>query len=412
MPDVSALRRMFDAAEALADDGSPEARQARLAQYRFISKSLGLPAHASVAPIEVSAAGPAAVEAGSVGASSVGTDAAGAASVATGTVGTGSVGGAAIGTGSVDASSVGTAAAGAASVAPGTHGTGSVGAASVGGAVIGAGPVDTSSFGTAAAGAASVSAGPVGAGPVDATSVGTAAAGAASVAPGTVGAGPVGAGPVDPGSVGAAAVETGSAAGSAEIAAAESAAPSREDEVARARAQASEALRRVEAPPLPTNHRRIVRAATVFALIIGLAIVIIPRLMSFTAPVDLAKGKPWRASSMLFPCFPDRIDCGGARTTIFFHTAEEKEPWVLFDLQQPTAFSSATIVNRRDAAKERAVPLILEVSDDEQTWRTLARQDAEFSVWKPSFDRTTARFVRLKVARQTFLHLDAVRLHP
>jgi hypothetical protein len=192
----------------------------------------------------------------------------------------------------------------------------------------------------------------------------------------------------------------------------QSASPSLEQELLQARAQASDALLRVETPVAPTNHRRVVRGATVFAVVIALAIVIIPRLMTFTAPVDLAKDKPWRASSMLFPCFPDRIDCGGTRTTIFFHTAEEKEPWVQFDLQQPTAFSSATIVNRRDAAKERAVPLILEVSDDEQTWRTLARQDAEFSVWKPKFDRTTARFVRLKVARQSYLHLDAVRLHP
>jgi hypothetical protein len=128
--------------------------------------------------------------------------------------------------------------------------------------------------------------------------------------------------------------------------------------------------------------------------------------------VDLAKGKPWHASSALFPCYPERIDCGGAKTTIFFHTQEENEPWVVIDLQTPTQFKSISVVNRRDGAKERAVPLALEVSDDEKSWRQLARRDEEFSVWKPSIEQTTARFIRLKALKKTYLHLDAVKVYP
>jgi hypothetical protein len=126
---------------------------------------------------------------------------------------------------------------------------------------------------------------------------------------------------------------------------------------------------------------------------------------------DLAKGKRWTTSSMLYPCHPEQAECGGVKTRIFFHTREESNPWIEYDLGAPTQFSSMTIRNRSDYG-ERAIPLVLEVSNDRATYRQIARQDAVFSVWKPTFAPQTARYVRLRVPRRTFLHLEGVQIHP
>jgi hypothetical protein len=129
-------------------------------------------------------------------------------------------------------------------------------------------------------------------------------------------------------------------------------------------------------------------------------------------PVNLAEGKPWRASSKWIDCDQTVGRCGPHVTRILFHTNEDDNPWFELDLGQPTTFSSMTIVNRSDHMPERAVPLIVEIGDDRQTWRELARRDELFTTWHPKFPATSARFVRVRVPRKTYLHLEAVRVHP
>ena len=159
-------------------------------------------------------------------------------------------------------------------------------------------------------------------------------------------------------------------------------------------------------------HRRVVRGANGFVLALVIAAVIAMVASKAMAAPDLAAGKPWRASSKLYDCHPELIDCGGARTSIFFHTNFENEPWVEVDLLQPTKFSAVTVRNRSDGAWDRAYPLVLEVSDDAQAWRALADQPSEFRVWKAKFEPVTARYVRVRAKKQTYLHLDAVQVHP
>ncbi len=160
------------------------------------------------------------------------------------------------------------------------------------------------------------------------------------------------------------------------------------------------------------EHWRIVRRVLSFVLML----VVMPFGYLFAQKAvelpDLAKGKPWRASSKFADCHPERIECAGVRTRIFFHTLQEKDPWVEMDLQAPTAFSSVSVYNRTDGVPERAVPLIVEVGDDQKTWRVLGRRDSEFREWKVTFPTTTARYVRVRAPRETLLHLDAVKVHP
>jgi hypothetical protein len=149
------------------------------------------------------------------------------------------------------------------------------------------------------------------------------------------------------------------------------------------------------------------------AVVLGVtaALPLLPRGLSR----DLAQGRPWRASSALAICHPEQLTCGNGRTSIFFHTRDEPEPWVELDLGPAARFSEVVVHNRRDGDRfvlDRAVPLILEVGDDQKAWRTLGRRDESFGTWRVRFEPTSARYVRLRSPRTTMLHLDGVEVHP
>jgi hypothetical protein len=127
---------------------------------------------------------------------------------------------------------------------------------------------------------------------------------------------------------------------------------------------------------------------------------------------DLAKGKPWHTSSIGIECHPEKSDCGGVTTDILFHTKLESNPWFEYDFGAPLAFSSLTIRNRSDFGPERAVPLVVEVSNDDKKFQEIARRTETFSTWKPSFPTQHARYLRLRVNRESMLHLEAVMVHP
>ena len=105
-------------------------------------------------------------------------------------------------------------------------------------------------------------------------------------------------------------------------------------------------------------------------------------------------------------------ECGGVKTRIFFHTKEEEDPWFRYDFGKKTEFSSMKIENRQDGESARAVPLIVEVGDDGSHYREVARQKEDFNLWKPSFPRQNARYVRLRVPRRSILHLENVEVNP
>jgi hypothetical protein len=62
----------------------------------------------------------------------------------------------------------------------------------------------------------------------------------------------------------------------------------------------------------------------------------------------------------------------------------------------------------RDGGAERAVPLILEVSNDGKSYRKVAERTRPFSTWNAKFESTDARYVRLRSPRKTMLHLERV----
>jgi hypothetical protein len=126
---------------------------------------------------------------------------------------------------------------------------------------------------------------------------------------------------------------------------------------------------------------------------------------------DLAKGAPWRVSSVGAECHPEKSECAGGTTDILFHTKLEQNPWFEYDFGSPLSFSSLTIRNRSDFGPERAVPLVVEVSDDDKNFREIVRRDDVFTVWRPKFATQRARYLRLRVARESILHLEAIKVH-
>jgi hypothetical protein len=139
-------------------------------------------------------------------------------------------------------------------------------------------------------------------------------------------------------------------------------------------------------------------AATCVAV---LAVVLVARVIA-RGP-NLAAGKPMRTSSSWSGC---SSDAGCIRQ--LFHTNSEDNPWVEFDLGAPTRVRRLEVKNRSDCCHDRAVPLVAELSDDRTSWKEVARRDEIFPEWTATFPPTTARYVRLRVARNTVFHLNEV----
>jgi hypothetical protein len=123
---------------------------------------------------------------------------------------------------------------------------------------------------------------------------------------------------------------------------------------------------------------------------------------------DLALGKNWRASSKAFDCHPLQEECGGAATSVFFHTNEENKPWVEIDLGAPTSIGRIEVVNRDDCCEERAVPLVVQVGNDQIRWRKIATRKEQFQKWELTFMPIKARYIRLHVGRRVAFHLTRV----
>ncbi len=127
-------------------------------------------------------------------------------------------------------------------------------------------------------------------------------------------------------------------------------------------------------------------------------------------PKSYAIGHPWLASSSNGD-WPRSGSIGNGRRP-FFHTINENEPWLQIDLEQPRKIGAIEVENRGDCCVERAVPLIVELSLDGKSWEEVARRGEVFARWTAEFAPRTARYVRLRAARMTVLHLDDVQVLP
>lgn len=127
---------------------------------------------------------------------------------------------------------------------------------------------------------------------------------------------------------------------------------------------------------------------------------------------DLAPDASWRASSAAssFATSGRGFAPPASTSPVFMHTAQEANPWVDFDLGALRDVRQVVVHNRWDCCVERALPLVIELSDDGATWRGVAERREAFYVWPASFTPQRARRVRIRALADTMLHLAKVEI--
>lgn len=126
---------------------------------------------------------------------------------------------------------------------------------------------------------------------------------------------------------------------------------------------------------------------------------------------NLATLATWRTSSTLNNCTPETHKCEGKDFPPFFCTAQESAPWIEYDFGARRRVAKVIVTNREDCCKERAVPLLVEISDDRKTWKKVGGISKAFDEATISFPPVSTRYLRLRVPKQTILHLNDVRIY-
>jgi hypothetical protein len=125
---------------------------------------------------------------------------------------------------------------------------------------------------------------------------------------------------------------------------------------------------------------------------------------------NLALNKPVTPSSVFkAEEYPPAGLVDGNADDVGFHTELEDEPSVTIAIGQNTI--RRVVVVNRIAHRERALPLVVETSDDGKTYREFARRTQVFEKWTAKGAPVTARFVRLRTPKRTYLHLNEVSVH-
>ena len=146
------------------------------------------------------------------------------------------------------------------------------------------------------------------------------------------------------------------------------------------------------------------------ALCVALSPAVVKKVLE--ARSDLSSGKPWRASSKFGDggCASPAQQCPES-AGFFFHTNEEANPWVEFDLGSEKKVSKVRVDNRSDCCSDRADPIVIELGTDQKHWRRVARHDGEFTSWEATFSPASTRYVRVRLLKTNYLHLAGVHIY-
>jgi hypothetical protein len=175
-------------------------------------------------------------------------------------------------------------------------------------------------------------------------------------------------------------------------------------------------IRWLTAPPLRAvwawaNAHRRPASALITALALG---AIASGLWSYRVELhwvrNLAKGRAWSTDSS-YQGNPRQGVLARPSQQIFFHTDLEPSPAIHVDLERPRTFSRIRVVNRQDCCSSRAIPLVVEVSNDRVDWRPVLERQLPFSELSAKIPATSARFVRIRVKRLSYLHLTEIGLY-
>jgi hypothetical protein len=160
--------------------------------------------------------------------------------------------------------------------------------------------------------------------------------------------------------------------------------------------------------------RRVLHVAVVLGLLASVVWGVTATLRWRADKTDLAARAAWTVSSnyAVGGCTSPQQRCVGGEN-YFFHTGQEPDPWIRFDLGKERRVSGISVENRRDCCPERADPLAVAVSVDGKKWTEVTRRTGSFTEWTEHFPSTKVRYVKLHVpAPRAILHLSRVRIFP
>jgi hypothetical protein len=101
----------------------------------------------------------------------------------------------------------------------------------------------------------------------------------------------------------------------------------------------------------------------------------------------------------------------GDLSNLGFHTIEGPNQNVTIDLGKVRHIFRVVVYNRTDCCQQRAVPLKIEVSEDNRKFRQVALRKEQFEKWKADFPSTDARYVRLTDLSAAAFHLSEVEVY-
>jgi hypothetical protein len=129
---------------------------------------------------------------------------------------------------------------------------------------------------------------------------------------------------------------------------------------------------------------------------------------------NVALQKPVIPSSVWYqPTEGQTIVDGETGTTFGVHTRLEESPYVTIDLQDDYRIEKVRVHNRADGWFDDCLPLVLELSLDGRDFAEVARRESHFDAdppWVIDVHGQRARYVRLRVARRTYLALSEVEV--
>jgi hypothetical protein len=126
---------------------------------------------------------------------------------------------------------------------------------------------------------------------------------------------------------------------------------------------------------------------------------------------NLALGKPAQQSSVYSAVYsPDKGVDG--RKDNFFHTLSEPNPWWQVDLQDNYQLSYIMLYNRTDCCSERGRTVHVLLSPNGINWETIYTNNGNtFQQLRVEAGGRRARYVRVQLAEQNYLHLQEVEVY-
>jgi hypothetical protein len=187
--------------------------------------------------------------------------------------------------------------------------------------------------------------------------------------------------------------------------------PARE---ANLRAEAADALTRWLLTLVEYRSPRQRRAARALRISVALlALIAIPVAAQIWAvlPTNISLHKHVSVSSQTPDSHPNQVVDDVFYGLPSFQSALEDSPWLAVDLGRRYLLSDAEVFGRHDCCFDQSIPLAFEVSDDGETYRTVATKTDPFVSLLPWIAKpleVEARYVRVRVLRRSILALTEV----